>query len=92
MDGSPITKQMLQANRRIYCEEETRKFILHWTRRICSEVVQTSKTTDDCRFVWACPVAMDSTELMEHLVKSLEQQIVGCKIVLSNNEITIDWS
>ena len=92
MDCRPITKQMLQANRKIYCEEETRKFILHWTRRICSEVIQTSKTTDECRFVWACPVTIDSSELIEQLVKSLEQQIVDCKIVHSNNEITIDWS
>jgi hypothetical protein len=92
MDGIPITKRMLQANRTIYCEEETRKFILHWTKRICSEVVQTSKTTDECRYVWACPVKVESTELLKQLVKSLEQQIEDCKIVYSNNEITIDWS
>ena len=95
MEGGLITKKMLQENRKIHYEDEVRKFITHWTRRICADVIQTSKTTDDRRFVWKNPVKMDErvdTQFIGRLVKSIEQQIEGCKIGYSSNEISIDWS
>jgi hypothetical protein len=86
---------MLQENRKIHYEDEMRKFITHWTRRICADVIQTSKTTNDRRFVWKNPVKMDEDmdpQFISRLMNSLEKQIEGCKISYRGNEIIIDWS
>lgn len=96
MDTPLITKKMLQENRKIHRDDQNRKFIQHWTQRICTEVIQESKLTDSRLYTWNNTTEKNDEIvpdfLVSRLVKSLEDCIEGCKIRYANRELTVDWS
>jgi hypothetical protein len=96
MDTQLITKKMLQENRKIHRDDQNRKYIQHWTQRICAEVVQASKLTDNRLYTWNNTTEKNEDIvpdfLIGKLVKSLEDYIEGCKIRYANRELTVDWS